>query len=133
MRTVKNQKESRPPIGGRCWYIYIWCLQNRSSTLLRDSREDIKEHRSQDTQLNRFTFCRVVISQLFADLEQNMIKLKRFSTERFKSCIQETLNILRCAYSSTDTKTDRNGQKERICYIFSRLVRFQSSPLGVES
>ena len=37
-----------------------------------------------------------------------------------KSLIQETLNLLTCADSSTDTKTERNGQKGycMLCVIF---------------
>ena len=42
-----------------------------------------------------------------------------------KSCIRETLNLLTCADSSIDTKTDRNGQKSR----FFLNVIFHVSPV----
>ena len=35
-----------------------------------------------------------------------------------KSCIRETLNLSTCVDSSTDTKTDKNGQKEKKKIIF---------------
>ena len=37
--------------------------------------------------------------------------------DKEKSCIQETLNLLTCTDSSSNTKTDRNRRKEAYKYI----------------